>query len=477
MKKKFHNISIGLIFVILFVTCKQNQNKIDPVINKGIVEKINTLGQNYIDAGNVMGISIAVLKQGDTIYNNSFGFVDSTKTSKATNDNIFLLASISKLIGATMTMKLVDEQKLSLDNTLYELLPDFPNIKQAKKIQLKHLLSHTSGLQDYANVIDSVYLSTKVDPTKKDYYNFFKEHPLDFEPGSNFNYSNSGFVLLPMIIERISGNSFVDELERIINKPVKLNLKLISETIHSPKTSTYFELKDSLIVPEPLWPWIKGDGGLTTTAIDLVQFPSKWANGDIISKQSFKKMTTPFVLDDGLLSGYGLGVRTGEFEGEKVIGHTGGNKSGWAVMEYFPDKDLSIVVFVNTDNTPANALTIIGFVSLAILEKDIPDLEKIEITDEDLLKFTGTYKEQKNYYSTGTSVSIVKYDNEPHLYRKSTGSDSKGMKLYYVGNNAFTIKPYPMDRMIFDVDSTGQTVAFKEYWNGLFKSGIFRKAK
>ncbi len=477
MKKIFHSISIGFIVSILYVSCMQNENKIDYTVNKEIAEKINAIGQNYIDTGKVMGISIAVLKQGDTIFNKSFGFVDSTKTTQATNENIFLLASISKLIGATMTMKLVEEQKLSLDNTLYELLPDFPNTEQAKKIQLKHLLSHTSGLQDYANVIDSVYLSTKVDPTKKDYYNFFKEHPLDFEPGSNFNYSNSGFVLLPIIIERITGNSFENELERIINKPLNLNLKMISETIHNPKTSTYFELKDSLMVPEPLWPWIKGDGGLTTTAIDLVQFPSKWANGDIISKQSFKKMITPFVLNDGLLSGYGLGVRTGEFEGEKVIGHTGGNKSGWAVMEYFLDKDLSIVVFVNTDNTPANALTIVGFVSLAILEKAIPDLDKIEIIEKDLSRFTGTYKEQKNYYSTGTSVSIVEYDNEPHLYRKSTGSASKGMKLYYVGNNAFTIKPYPMDRMIFDVDSTGQTVAFKEYWNGLFKSGVFRKVK
>jgi len=477
MKKIFHFISIGFIVAILFFSCKQNENKIGHEINKGIVGKINTIGENYIDDGNVMGISIAVLKQGDTLYNRSFGFVDSTKTKTATKDNIFLLASISKLIGATMTMKLVDEQKLSLDNTLYELLPDFPNTEQAKKIQLKHLLSHTSGLQDYANVIDSIYLLTRIDPTKEDYYKFFNEHELDFEPGSNFNYSNSGFLLMAMIIERVTGNRFEDELERIINKPLNLNLKLIAENIYNPKTSTYFELKDSLIVPEPLWLWIKGDGGLTTTAIELAQFPSKWANGNIISKQSFKKMITPFVLNDGLLSGYGLGVRTGEFEGEKVIGHTGGHKSGWAVMKHFPEKDISIVVFVNTDNTPADALTIAGFVSLAVLGKEIPDLEKMENTDEDLAKFVGTYKEQINYYTNATPISIVKYDDETHLYKKRIGTDSKGTKLFYLGNNTFAHKSYPMDRMIFDVDSTGKILAYKEYWNGLFKSGIFRKAK
>ena len=118
-----------------------------------------------------------------------------------------------------MTMKLVEEKKLSLENTIEELLPDFPNTDQAKQINLKQLLDHTSGLKDYASVIDSIYMITRVDPTVQDYYNFFQYHPLDFEPSTHFNYSNSGYVLMAEIIEQVTGNSFEEELNRIINLP------------------------------------------------------------------------------------------------------------------------------------------------------------------------------------------------------------------------------------------------------------------
>ena len=477
MKKTFKFVALGFLIFFLCISCNKTPKEITTEINLNnkLVEKLDSIGQEYINKSKTMGISIAVVKKGEVLYNRGFGFSDTAKTNPVTNENIFAIASISKLIGATMTMKLVEENKLSLDNTLFELLPDFPNKEQAKKIKLKHLISHTSGIKDYAIEIDSVYLTTGINPTKEDYYKFFAEHSLDFEPGSNFNYSNSGFLLMAMIIENITGNRFEDELDRIINKPANLNLKLIAKNIKNPLTSSYFELKDSVMVPEPLWPWIKGDGGLTTTAIDLAQFPFKWANGKIISKESFETMITPFMLNDGLKSGYGLGVRTGEFEGKEVIGHTGGHKSGWAVMKYFPSEELSVVVFVNTDNTPTDALTIAGFISLAALGKKVPILQDLEISDYNLDKYTGTYQSFENYYYSKDSISIVKYDGDSHLFRKRVSDTSMGRKLYYMGNNSFAYDGYVMDRVIFDSDSTGQIVAYKEYWNGLFKGGIFRK--
>ncbi|MBW2938059.1 beta-lactamase family protein [Aureisphaera sp. CAU 1614] len=479
MKRVLHFFILGFLFLFLFFSCNQNSKKSNASIelNETLVKKLDSIGQKYIKENKTMGISIAVVKKGEVLYNGGFGFIDSLRTIPVTNDNIFAIASISKLVGVTMTMKLVEENKISLDNTLFELLPDFPNKEQAKKIKLKHLISNTSGIKDYAIVIDSVYLKTGINPTKEDYYKFFAEHTLDFEPGSNFNYSNSGFLLMAMIIEEVTGKKFEDELDRIINKPANLNLKLISENIHNPFTSSYFELKDSLMMQEPLWTWIKGDGGLTTTSVDLASFPSKWANGQIISKESFELMKTPFILNDGLYSGYGLGVRTGNFEGEYVIGHTGGHKSSWAVMKYFPSEELSVVVFVNTDNTPTDALTIAGFISLAALGKEAPVLQDIEKMDYNLDKYTGVYQSFENYYNSNDSISIIKYDEDPHLYRKSVTDTSRGRKLYYMGNNSFAYDGYVMDRIVFDSDNKGQIVAYKEYWNGLFKGGIYRKKK
>ena len=108
-------------------------------------EKIDSIGNHFIEGGKVLGFSIAVVQRGETIYNKGFGHVDTARTKPVTPDTRFLLASISKLVGTTLVMKLVEEGKLSLDDTLLELLPDFPNREMANGIKLHHLLSHTSG--------------------------------------------------------------------------------------------------------------------------------------------------------------------------------------------------------------------------------------------------------------------------------------------------------------------------------------------
>jgi D-alanyl-D-alanine carboxypeptidase len=165
-----------LIACILLLSCK-NKNRIntdEPSLDSITIEQIDSIGQAFIDLGGVMGLTIAVAKEGSIVYNRGFGYIDSTKTKPVKDYNYFLMASISKLVGATMTLKLVEEKKLSLDQTLYELLPDYPNKEQAKKINLRQLLNHTSGLKDYAEVIDSLYTKTGVDPTIADYYDFFR---------------------------------------------------------------------------------------------------------------------------------------------------------------------------------------------------------------------------------------------------------------------------------------------------------------
>ena len=469
------SLLILLAFILLHCSDNNKPEQANTPISSPMEIKIDSIANDFIDQGKIMGLSIAVAQKDEVIYNKSFGFLDTGRTQKVNNDHTFLMASISKLITTTLAMKLVEEGRLSLDASLYDFLPDFPNQEQAKKIKLRQLLTHTAGLKDYADAVDSVYLATRISPTYDDYYAFFAENELDFEPDTHFNYSNSGFILMAMVIERITGKPFQEEIDRIINKPGGLDLKLIAERINTPEMCPYFELVDTILEPRPHWPWIKGDGGLTTTAKDLVTFPYKWANEVIISKQSYDAMVTPHKLIDGISTGYGLGVRTGNFEGEKVIGHTGGNKSTMSIMAYFPEREISLVVFVNTDNTPTDALYIEGFVALAALGKEIPVLSEMEIKDENLDRFLGDYKSIDNFYYGKGNITILKYPDDSHLYRKRTGSESKGTKLFYLGNNTFGYESFPMDRVIFETNNNGEIVAYNNYWNGLRKGSFFRK--
>jgi CubicO group peptidase (beta-lactamase class C family) len=435
---------------------------------QALLQKIDSLGQSYIDKGDVMGFSIAVLQKDDTLYNKSFGYADSLKTKPVTGDHIFALASISKLVGSTIVMKLVEENVLGLDNSLLQLLPDFPNKEQASKITLRQLLAHTSGIQDYAVVIDSLYLATGSPPTKADYYNFFETQDLMFEPGTNFSYSNSGYVLMAMIVERVTKSPFQEQLDRVINSPHSLRIKLISEDPDNPLCSQYFDYRDSTFIHRPHWLWIKGDGGLATTAMDLAWFSKKWSRGEIISEKSFQEMTTPYTLNNELSSDYGLGVRNGFFLGEKVVGHTGGEQSTWAIMQLFQEKEITVVVLVNTNATPSSAMDISGDVALAVLGKEQPDAAKNEVTIEDLSSYVGEYKMLPKYPSKMRSLTLFMKENDPSLYQKVTGSDSEGLKLYYLGNGAFTYAHYPIDRRQFDRNEAGDVISFRDYYNGFF---------
>lgn len=470
--------TIIMVFCILWYSCKSSTERVDTAEQeyiRNLTVSLDSIGQEIINNGQVMGLSMAVAKKGEIIYENGFGYIDSVRKKKATPESIFLMASISKLIGATMTMKLVEEGKLSLESKLAKLLPEYPNMDQANKITLKQLLDHTAGLKDYASVIDSVYMLTHIDPTREDYYNFFENNELDFEPSTHFNYSNSGYILLAEIIEQVTGNSYEDELDRIINKPTGLHIKHLKENANNPRLTSFFELQDSALIFQPHWTWIKGDGGLTTTASELAKFPFYWSDGTIISKESFEKMCKPSKVGDNLSTGYGIGVRTGIFQGEKVVGHTGGDRSSHAVMQFYPEKETSIVVFVNTDNISTDAIYIIGHVALAVLQKEEPVIKDMEIQNEDLSKFLGDYVAINSFYGGSGKISIVQYDGDPNLYRKRTNSDSKGQKLYYLGNNEFSYEPYPMDRVIFQVDDDGNVLAYTNFWNGMQKSGLFKK--
>ena len=440
----------------------------------GLAHRLDSLSLHYIDQDQTGAFTIAIIQHDSVLYQKALGHADHNREIVITTDHKFLLASISKLVGASMVMKLVEENKLRLDQTLAELLPEFPRRDQAKLITLQQLLSHTSGLVDYAIIIDTMYMSTGKNPTREDYLDFFDSHDLMFEPGERYAYTNSGFKLMEMIIERVTGHSFAQEINRIINQPAGLDFQLIRERIRDPLMTAYFDHSDTTLIPSEHWTWISGDGGMTATALDLARFGQAWSDGTIISSNSFEVMTTPMKLSDGLETGYGLGVRTGLFEGEPVIGHSGGNISAYAMMMYFPQRDISIAVMDNTDGSPTSAMSIIGPVALEVLDKKRPDLPKLEKVELDTNIYCGLYH-QYSYLNT-QPIKLDIYFNEKtgHVHRRRQHSNDEGQELYYLGNNFFSYEPYPMDRIEFIMDQDGNAIAYRHYYYGLFQRMGFR---
>jgi CubicO group peptidase (beta-lactamase class C family) len=314
-------------------------------------------------------------------------------------------------------------------------------------------------------------VKTGVTPTQEDLNAFFQDRELFFEPGSNYSYCNSGFLLMGWIIERVTGNSLQNEIDRVINEPTGMKLRLIREAVNDPNMAPYWELKkDSNFIPYPHWTWIKGDGGITATTIMLAQFPRQWAHGKIISDSSFQEMITPIVLIDGVQTGYGIGVRNGEFYGEKIIGHTGGNKSTYAIMLYFPERDLSVAVCMNTDHTPVSVRNIFREFTRVVMGKDVPDLSSQEVPLEGFQKYVGIYYTFDYKNENAISIEV----NSDHS-RLNYCVNHECEPMIHTGNNKFCVNRWPYDLIEFHVDEEGKALAIKEYYSGFY--AVLRKRK
>ncbi len=461
-RKSSNFVNLYLAIALFATGCQLPENATQSTSTENEAYKIDSIAARYIDEGKVMGFSIAVMKGDQITYNNSFGYVDSIRRVPTTNNHLFLMASISKLVGATMVMKLVEEGKLNLEDKLIDVLPDFPNPLQAQKIKVKHLISMTSGLAEYAPKIDSIFLSTGQAPSKQDYYDFFGNQTLEYEPGTYYKYVNSGFVLMAMIVEMVTGSTFADELDRIINQPAGFHIKLISDRLNDPRLSSYFNLEHDLLVFRPHWPWIKGDGGMTATASELVQFPKYWKDGTWISQKSFEQMISPTKLEAGIVSEYGFGTKNGDFEGEPMYGHSGGNLTTFSMMFHFPKLETTLVVLVNTNKTSSHARNIFSDVASIVLGKDRPDFTgKIIDTDEEVNNYVGTYA------SPGDEpIAIFLDDNNGSLYYGINQDASNAEKMVALSKGEYWIAKWPFDRVRFVKNEKGNVVALKEFYSG-----------
>jgi hypothetical protein len=136
------------------------------------------------------------------------------------------------------------------------------------------------------------------------------------------------------------------------------------------------------------------------------------------------------------------------------------------VLGYFPELEISVAVMVNTDRTTANALELFGLVALEAVDKDLPKLDNMTITIDSLGRFTGDFYRPTD--SEDKHMQITNYDNDPFLYRKLSNSDTRGERLFYMGDNAFAPESELLDRLIFKFDEDGKVIHFKDYYNGLF---------
>lgn len=326
--------------------------------------------------------SVAVSKNGELIYSKSIGYANVEERQKADVNTKYLIGSISKTFTAVLVMKAVEENKLSLQQSISKY---FPSIANAEKITIQNLLNHHSGIHNFTDLPN--YLSWHTHPkTEKEMVQIINDGGSDFEPGTKGEYSNSNYVLLSYILEKVYKKPYAEILQEKIIEPLKLKNTYFAGKLDSKKNeSLSYSFADSWKLEAQTDMSISlGAGGLLSTPIDLTRFSDALFGGKLISDNSLKQM-------EHIEDGYGMGLFQVPFYDMKGYGHTGGIDGFTSVLFYFPEGKVSYALTSNGTVYDNNNISIAVLSAIYGKPYDLPEISNYHVTSADLDVYLGTY--------------------------------------------------------------------------------------
>ena len=320
---------------------RQSNGKSAPTPNLARMEQVV---QSFVKDKQFMG-AVLVARGNDVLLDKGYGFANLEWNIPDSPKTKFRLGSITKQFTAASILLLEERGKLKVDDTVRKYMPDAPAAWD--QITIFNLLTHTSGIPNFTSFPDY----RKLEPfsaTPEELVTRFRDKPLDFPPGEKWSYSNSGYVLLGYLIEKISGESYAQFVQDNIFKPLGMADSGYdsNSTVIENRASGYTRGQNGIVnagyidMTIPL-----SAGGLYSTTEDLLRWEQGLFGGKLLSPASLKKMTTPFKNDYG----FGLGVRS--VNGHQEISHDGGIEGFNTALAYYPNDKLTVVVLGNVNGS------------------------------------------------------------------------------------------------------------------------------
>jgi D-alanyl-D-alanine carboxypeptidase len=292
-------------------------------------------------------------KNGKALTSGARGKADRELGIDNTLNTRFRIGSMNKMFTAVATLQLVERGKLSLADTVGKILPDYPNTNVASKVKIRHLLSHTGGTGDiFGPEFEAHRLELK---TLQDYVKLYGARDLQFEPGTKWEYSNYGFLLLGVLIEKVSGKSYYDfVVENIYKVAGMTNSGSEPESAEvANRSKGYMRDQFEMVSNEPTLPW-RGTsaGGGYTTATDLMKFADALMSNKLLKAETLAEATRPqFTTGD-----YGFGFQLGRPGETRNYGHGGGAPGMNAILRVYPESGQSVIVLCNLDSPSASRM-------------------------------------------------------------------------------------------------------------------------
>jgi len=345
--------------------------------------KLDSLFNKLAENNKAMG-SLTLSKNGTVIYSRAIGYslISDQEKKASTTLTKYRIGSISKMFTTTMIFQLVEEGKIKLTNTLDTY---FPTIQNAKEITISNLLNHRSGIHNFTD--DPGYIAMMTQPkTHDEMVTLFSKNKPDFKPNEKASYSNSNFVLLGYIIEKITNQPYSKNLnDRIISKIGLTNTYYGGKTdLKNNECFSYKYIYSWKQEPETDMSIPGGAGAIVSTPTDLTKFIEALFAGKLVSQNSLAQMKT-------MTDGIGMGMFQIPFYNKKGYGHNGGIDGFASNLAFFPEDNLAIAYCTNGMVYPMNDI-LIGVLSIYFnKEYKIPSFKTIALKSEELDKYLGVY--------------------------------------------------------------------------------------
>ncbi len=428
----------------------------DDAFRKELTERLKSATE-----GETSGVAVLVARDGEILFQGGFGYADVDQKTPITAETKFRIGSVTKQFTAAAILKLVEQDRLSLEDPLAKYFPEFPG---GDRVTVRHLLNHTSGLKSYTDKPDFIVRVTQpIEPSEL--IASFQNDPPDFAPGTGFHYNNSAYFLLGEIIKKVSGKSYGEYLQETFFQPLGMTSTGVYDNADPPEGAArgYSYINEQLS-PALDWDmsWAGAAGALYSTVGDLHLWNEALYGGKLLSPESLKAATTPLELPpdvDGM--SYGFGLMIASVHRLPAIFH-GGGLNGWAsFLLWLPEQRCTIAVLGNAQPPPpplAPASIARGIVATLFQE----EIAKVPGPMEDTSISPETFADYVGRYDYKDAILSITQDGDA-LYAQLTGQPKS--RIYPQAADHFFWKDVDAE-VRFLRDESNQVIAALHQQNG-----------
>lgn len=427
----------GFLFSVLsFGLCSAQFNQKDPI------RSADSLLKTYHDA-NAPGMGVAIIKDGKVIYKKTYGLADLETKTPITDSTAFNIASVSKQFTAFIALLAEKEGKLSLDDDIRMYLPELEHLPYT--ITVRQLANHTNGLPNLTEIKKLQSFGDEFKVTNNEaVHTLLGIKGLNFPPGEQYQYNNTGFTLLAEILHRVYKKDFSQIVKEYIFKPLHMNHTMSIDDPGKiiPNTAESYQPQGGAFLKYPIAQMVSGSYNIYTTLDDLCKWAANFQNPILGNRELYHEMQKNTVLNSGKNIEYGLGLQTEKYKGLDIVFHGGGTVGYRAYILHVPSQKFSVVLLGNKQGFEG---LLIAYKLVDFFLKDqevLPPLpQKTAYTPSELKKFEGVYAlNPGNYIEISTEAKDLYLGTYHH----------KGKEvLQVIGDHEFKITSIPTASLTF----------------------------